>query len=744
MIAAVFLLLAGTVRAQDEVTVREINDIADAAIAQLEAAGTDLTLGDIDDAIQSAFAGETVTFTAVVLTDPFLSGLRSVDNAGTPDEKVPIHMFVRDTAAADTGPEGQGIQIFSEEPATTGLTDVTRGDVIRITGTVSYFSGGQLQFEVESTELLGSLEDNDLPETLLDPIELNSTADVNAAIDTDEGGQVQINWANFEDLNGSCVRIENVKVLARTLTDTSNPGMLVSSDNGETYIQLDTRYSVRFNNGRIGTYPDEFLTREAGDPFVPPAVGSTIHLQGCLLYSSSGFEAFGGLGFSAEPNGAWLQLLPFFDDDIEIVSEPSIRTITIGDIEGIPGADPVPVVVTVDADAGSVAEVRLVYETSSGASGTVVLADQGDGTYTGELPALPDGDFVTVSAEVEDTEGVVFTAEDDVRYRVLVDGIDDIADIQETADGGEGDSPFAGITGDLDIEAVVMTDPAVAGFLTVQDGTDPFSGIVVELTDEVEALGLQPGDRIRITGGTIDEIRGFRFDRSGDVTGIATPTVEFIENGDPLAPVTVTTDVLQDDAIAEAHEAMLLRIENAVVMSTNADAPSGPFGEILISSDGTVENAVRVDDDSDDIDYGDDDDPATMFAVGERYDFFEGVWSHTFGNFKLEPRTMADIGVVVNTATEDGAVPEAFVLHGNFPNPFNPQTTITFELRQSTTVTLEVFDVLGRRVATLLDGPAGAGTHTAVFDAAGLPSGLYVYRLSTDAKVQTQTMTLLK
>lgn len=91
------------------------------------------------------------------------------------------------------------------------------------------------------------------------------------------------------------------------------------------------------------------------------------------------------------------------------------------------------------------------------------------------------------------------------------------------------------------------------------------------------------------------------------------------------------------------------------------------------------------------------------------------------------------------------AVPEAFRLLDNYPNPFNPQTTIPFELQTAGTVYLTVHDALGRRMATLADGRMyAAGTHTVVFDAADLPSGLYLYRLTAAGHTQTRTMLLVK
>jgi hypothetical protein len=77
--------------------------------------------------------------------------------------------------------------------------------------------------------------------------------------------------------------------------------------------------------------------------------------------------------------------------------------------------------------------------------------------------------------------------------------------------------------------------------------------------------------------------------------------------------------------------------------------------------------------------------------------------------------------------------PTKFALAQNFPNPFNPNTTIRFDLPAPRHVTLKVFDLLGREVATLLDEQTREGEHTVRFDASRLTSGIYIYRLQAGA-----------
>ena len=84
-------------------------------------------------------------------------------------------------------------------------------------------------------------------------------------------------------------------------------------------------------------------------------------------------------------------------------------------------------------------------------------------------------------------------------------------------------------------------------------------------------------------------------------------------------------------------------------------------------------------------------------------------------------------------------------LHQNHPNPFNPVTVIEYSLPQPETVTLQVYDVMGRLVETLIDHrPMPAGRHRAVWDASSAASGTYFYRLQAGNFVQSRSMLLIK
>ena len=91
---------------------------------------------------------------------------------------------------------------------------------------------------------------------------------------------------------------------------------------------------------------------------------------------------------------------------------------------------------------------------------------------------------------------------------------------------------------------------------------------------------------------------------------------------------------------------------------------------------------------------------------------------------------------------EPGAAPATFGLRGNYPNPLASATTIRYALDAPSDVRLDVFNTLGQRVAVLVDGMRMAGAHEAAFDAAGLPRGLYLYRLTSGGRADTGRMHL--
>ena len=115
----------------------------------------------------------------------------------------------------------------------------------------------------------------------------------------------------------------------------------------------------------------------------------------------------------------------------------------------------------------------------------------------------------------------------------------------------------------------------------------------------------------------------------------------------------------------------------------------------------------------------------TGYAVGD-----SGLILSTLGPTKVDDR--------------GNIAPAQFTLEQNYPNPFNPSTVISYQLSVVSNVTLKVYDVLGREVETLINQRQAAGSYSVTFNAAGLPSGVYFYRLQTGTYTATKKLMLLK
>ena len=136
-------------------------------------------------------------------------------------------------------------------------------------------------------------------------------------------------------------------------------------------------------------------------------------------------------------------------------------------------------------------------------------------------------------------------------------------------------------------------------------------------------------------------------------------------------------------------------------------------------------------------------------ATGESLQYFDNGMVGS-GNWASSPATPGEVNVLVSTSNDAFDVPTEFRLDGNYPNPFNPTTTISYELSGAGHVSLKVYSVLGREIATLVDGELPVGTYEATWngrDSQGevVPSGTYLYRLTyANGKSMARVMTLLK
>ncbi|MCE5248684.1 T9SS type A sorting domain-containing protein [bacterium] len=101
-------------------------------------------------------------------------------------------------------------------------------------------------------------------------------------------------------------------------------------------------------------------------------------------------------------------------------------------------------------------------------------------------------------------------------------------------------------------------------------------------------------------------------------------------------------------------------------------------------------------------------------------------------------------GIITSQVAVEEAVPAAFTVAQNVPNPFNPSTTINFNTAQAGNVTIDVFNIAGQQVATIADKFMSAGSHSVTWDASGVSAGVYFYTVRSGQFSKTMKMTLLK
>ncbi|MCH8569239.1 MAG: T9SS type A sorting domain-containing protein [Balneolales bacterium] len=135
-----------------------------------------------------------------------------------------------------------------------------------------------------------------------------------------------------------------------------------------------------------------------------------------------------------------------------------------------------------------------------------------------------------------------------------------------------------------------------------------------------------------------------------------------------------------------------------------------------------------------------------MAAIPQDKDYFEAILSQP-EDLQLNAKSRFSLKITYGMPTNidpETSLPETITLLQNYPNPFNPATQINYALPEAAEVTLNVYNLMGQRVATLVSQQQSAGNYSVTFNAEHLASGVYQYRLSAGGKVLTQKMTLVK
>jgi Spondin_N/Secretion system C-terminal sorting domain len=138
-------------------------------------------------------------------------------------------------------------------------------------------------------------------------------------------------------------------------------------------------------------------------------------------------------------------------------------------------------------------------------------------------------------------------------------------------------------------------------------------------------------------------------------------------------------------------------------------------------------------------------------SVPQMYSFTDvtatqGTWYYRLRHIDLDGSITHSSAILPSSTTDvrEDPVPSTFALRQNFPNPFNPSSTISYDLPRNVAVTLTVYNAIGQKVRTLVDEVQEAGTHTVLFSSTDLVSGMYFYQLRAGGFVATRRLIVVK
>ncbi|MFO7841955.1 MAG: T9SS type A sorting domain-containing protein [Fidelibacterota bacterium] len=583
--------------------------------------------------------------------------------------------------------------------------DLYAGDVIEMSGYVDEFTRGNSNMTefllVGDIEIIEEIPIEEMPDTAL-----VKTADMRHPVTAEQ-------WGN------SFVKIEDAFIIDNDI---------------QYYI-----FEVDDGSGSclIG-YDSDSLAARAGNDFMRAPTGTVLEsVTGWVYHHYGSYE-----------DSTTYNINPLYKEDIVVGEGP----VMLLEAERRPANIPESthdVTVSIHAfTTRGIDTAKVYYKVEDGELTGIDMIDIGDDIWSAVIPAQEDNAIVEYYYYFVDDSSEVSAHpakynEKLLSYKVL-DSDPTIYDIQYTH-AQSGLSPLHGCNVEFNASVTMdgslgtsFTDNEGRGVVPVASASGPWNAVWV-LTDTMTLKNLHEGDYVTVTGVVDDDHeKYYKFQNNTYVVG----TVNTVLQGElPPAPTTVTLADLENDF--EAYEGLTVEVtDGAEIASVNdydltMDDGANTF---LLDDDFVPDSVMRVNYLENVVFNGID-----TLVAGDSINSVTGIVIYSYSEGKIVLRKASDISYTkVETETGVRSTPGDFILAQNYPNPFNPVTTINFELPKATNVTLQVFDITGRLVTELANGPMNAGRYDLRWNAGHLSSGVYFYRLQTPEFTATNKMLLLK
>lgn len=596
--------------------------------------------------------------------------------------------------------------ILSYHPDSTAYPELYEGDVIEVTGYIGeYRTGPSNMTEFWITSPIDIIDmGHELP-----PVDTIKTGDLRLPVTAEQWGNV-------------IVAVKNAVVV-----DVNPQYELFAVDDGTGTILVDD-------------------DSDSLQGYIDPPLGSVFSsIKGWVYHHYGSYD-----------DSSTYKLEPLYVTDLILGSGPPILKNALR-TPGVPtSSDPVNVSVEVTTNR-TVSSAKLYYSVNDGNYQAIDLARQeGTDVWEGTIPAQPNGSKVEYFIEIKDDLDQVSYMPADTSlkkygYVIRDEGLT-IYDVQYSW-WKVADSPFEGY--DVTLTGTITTDTLMNNTYkayAMQDNEGTYGGIFLfDVTDL-----LNRGDKVRVTGTVTDYNPDYHFKWDNN-TVILVKSIEKLGTESVPSPITVSTGDISNptdstSSFAEAYEGVLVKVQNVAITSINrydvtVDDGSGPC---LIDGDGIVSR----DQDPNGRFYINQSEGYLMafgdtFRVGDVINFIQGVFTYSYGTYKIELRDENDLGAKVGVKEDVHPYPFTYALHQNFPNPFNPETKIYFDIPEKNRVKIIVYNILGQKVRTLVNEVYLPGKYVIMWDGkddAGrlVPSGTYIVRMKSGDFISSRKMLLLR